>query len=135
MSQRVAGRIAAAFVAFALLALVLLALWPRPARGHEVMGLKVQQSNPALHWLHGKAIVATAHAKRGEIINCCTHGGDGDCRELARAEIEEVEGGFRLADGEFVAAADATLSPDGRMYRCRHPGKPSHCLFVTRAGG
>jgi hypothetical protein len=119
------------FSALALLACAI-AIPFVPVFAHDVIGrLEGQSHNPHLNWLYGKS--RTYH--KGEIINCCTLGGNGDCREIPSTAIQEVEGGYRiLPDGEFVPADEVTLSPDGKTYRCQHAGAISHCVFITRAG-
>jgi hypothetical protein len=117
-----------------------------PACGHEMPQghHRSHHSGPQYSYLIGRAIqdgLAYNSAKKGEMLNCCTLGGNGDCRELSPFEIEEADApdgrpGYRLlSDGEWIAREDATASPDGKMYRCKHEGKPSHCLFITEARG
>jgi hypothetical protein len=117
----------------AVLAAIVLLMFPLYARGHEMHAGTRQPhpSGPPLSYLHGK------HAFTGGQINCCTHGGNGDCREVHPSQIEEADGpdgepGFRFGSFWFPRK-NTNASPDGRTYICQYSGNPPHCGFVTEA--
>lgn len=99
--------------------------------GHDMQGHFAPKPYSEDQYLHGKKI---GGHDAGKLMNCCTYDGGrgpGDCREVSHLDVERVEGGFRLRDGEFIPQEAATLSPDGKMYRCRFGSMPSHCFFYT----
>ena len=69
----------------------------------------------------------------GQTVNCCQYGGDGDCQIMRVEGVKIVPGGYEV-DGEFIAEAETTASPDDNYYRCQHAGKPSHCFFAPPQG-
>ena len=46
---------------------------------------------------------------------CCS---DNDCAPLPRETVSEVQGGWKLPDGRFVAYKQAKMSPDGDFHLC-----------------
>jgi hypothetical protein len=121
-------------VVFIWALLVAAVIKPTTARSHDMQGHFSEKpySTPD-KWLYGKRIGATP--EMSGLINCCTFGGNGDCQEIHRSRVEDLGEDGAIFDGEHIAAKDLTLSPDGKLYLCKHPGRPAHCAFITKAGG
>lgn len=128
MREPTAAIITYATLIVVVLALCLLAL--NAANAHQVMGRAVGFN------LYGHQIGSPAGSKA---INCCKFSGAGtDCYEMAAELVKNVSGGYDFA-GEFVPAAEVTISPtdddgEARYWICRKPGKPAHCAFVPPRG-
>jgi hypothetical protein len=118
----------------AVLAAIVLLMFPLYARGHEMHAGEHRDhpSGPPMSFLWGK------HAQTGNLVNCCTFGSDnGDCRAVSPHAIEEADGpdgepGFRYR-GHWFSRKNTNASPDGRVYLCQHAGSPPHCAFVTES--
>jgi hypothetical protein len=115
----------------ALASAVLVLVWSTGALAHETMGHFEPHAYGPGQYLYGRKIGDPKH----ETINCCTFGGNGDCHLYPISAAEEIDEGWRLGDGEVIRHEDVSVSPDGHFYRCRHAGKPSHCLFVPKRWG
>lgn len=135
---------AAIVAAFALGFAVVLLL---PALSHETMGHWQRYSDT--EYLYGHRIGAEPD---GGKVNCCKYnngreGSHGDCKLVLEDDVQFVEGGYRLKDGEFIAHADTSVSPpdpdtgEYYFYRCQHtPGTgygdtpATHCFFAPPRG-
>ena len=68
---------------------------------------------------------------------CCS---DNDCAPLPRETVSEVQGGWKLPDGRFVAYKQAKMSPDGDFHLCEskwqdEPRDRTILCFYAPVGG
>jgi hypothetical protein len=130
----------------AVLAGIVLLMFPLYARGHETMGHFMMHGGP--EYLYGHKI---GNPPDGSKMNCCkyrdeTTGATGDCRQLGEDQVKFVPGGY-LWDGEFISHQDTNVSPphpatgEFHFYGCRHdagmlhgPSPKAHCFFAPPTG-
>jgi hypothetical protein len=129
----------------AVLAAIVLLMFPLYARGHETLG---QWGKHGLsEYLYGHKIGNPLDAGP---VNCCLYKsepyGKGDCRQLADVDVKIVPGGYEWG-GEFISHAETNVSPphphtgEFHFYGCRHdPGgyfgnnPKAHCFFAPPTG-
>lgn len=114
-------------LALGVSALVILLL--SSVSSHQIMG-KASETNLFGHRIGGKATETP--------INCCRYAPGGDCREVNRAQVVNVEGGTTF-EGEFIPASEITVSPrdsdgESRFWICKSKGSPAHCAFSPSQG-